>query len=47
LSDEELDGVVGGAVYIKFDGFRGGFAVGPIPTTRKKLNVIINTKEYN
>ena len=37
LSDEELDGVVGGAVYIKFDGFHGGFAVGPIPTILKKL----------
>ena len=37
LSDEELDGVVGGAAFIKFDGFRGGFAVGQIPMTRKKL----------
>ncbi|MGE4634751.1 MAG: Nif11-like leader peptide family RiPP precursor [Arenicellales bacterium] len=35
LSDEELDGVVGG--YLKFDGFRGGIAVGPIPMTRRKL----------
>ena len=47
LSDEESDGVVGGAAFIKFDGVRGGFAVGPIPMTRRKLNVGINTREYN
>ena len=28
VSDDDLDGVVGGAAYIKFDGVRGGFAVG-------------------
>ena len=37
LSDEDLDGVVGGAAYIKFDGYRGGFAVGSL--TRSSLNV--------
>ena len=31
LSDEELDGVAGGAVYVKFDGIgRRGIDVGPI-----------------
>ena len=28
VSDDDLDGVVGGAAYIKYDGVRGGFAVG-------------------
>ena len=28
VSDDDLDGVVGGAGFIKFDGVRGGFAVG-------------------
>jgi hypothetical protein len=45
LSDEKLDGVVGR--YLKFDGVHGGFAFGPIPMTRKKLSVGINTNEYN
>ena len=30
VSDDDLDGVVGGAAYIKFDGVRGGFAVGKL-----------------
>ena len=30
VSDDDLDGVVGGAAYIKYDGVRGGFAVGKL-----------------
>ena len=38
VSDDDLDGVVGGAAYIKFDGVRGGFAVGNLFDIGTKYN---------